>query len=144
MVLTMNNEQLLQLTAQLSDMMALLQSVQKEKEELKAMIEELKNDNALLKEENSYLKRKLFGTKSETSHSLGFDQLSFFDEAEQECQEEILNVEGHVRHKKKYKDQIKLKLSNLPQEDVLLTLPADEKECPRCGQELKPVGKEYV
>lgn len=80
----MNNEQLLQLTAQLSDMMALLQSVQKEKEELRAMIEELKNDNALLKEENEYLKRKLFGTKSETSRSLGFDQLSFFDEAEQE------------------------------------------------------------
>ena len=71
MVLTMNNEQFLQLTAQLSDMMALLQSVQKEKEELRAMIEELKNDNALLKEENNYLKRKLFGTKSETSHSLG-------------------------------------------------------------------------
>ena len=45
------------------------------------MIEELKNDNTLLKEENNYLKRKLFGTKSEINHSLGFDQLSFFDEA---------------------------------------------------------------
>ena len=144
MVLIMNSEQLLQLTAQLSDMMALLQSVQKEKEELRAMIEELKNDNALLKEENNYLKRKLFGTKSETSHSLGFDQLSFFDEAEQECDEEVLNIEGHVRHKKKYKDQIKIKLSNLPQEDVLLTLPENEKECPRCGHQLKAVGKEYV
>lgn len=140
----MNNEQLLQLTAQLSDMMALLQSVQKEKEELKSMIEELKNDNALLKEENNYLKRKLFGTKSETSHSLGFDQLSLFDEAEQECDDEVLSIEGHTRHKKKYKDQIKLKLSNLPQEDVLLTLPEGEKKCPRCGHQLEPVGKEYV
>ena len=59
MVLIMNSEQLLQLTAQLSDMMALLQSVQKEKEELRAMIEELKNDNALLKEENNYEKVNL-------------------------------------------------------------------------------------
>ena len=37
---------------------------------------------------------------------MGFDQLSFFDEAEQECDEEVLNIEGHVRHKKKYKDQV--------------------------------------
>ena len=58
------------------------------------MIEELKNDNTLLKEENNYLKRKLFGTKSEINHSLGFDQLSFFDEAEQECDEDVLNIEA--------------------------------------------------
>ena len=89
-----NNEQFLQLTAQLSDMMTLLKSIQEQNQELK-------NDNALLREENEYLKRKLFGTKSETSHSLGYDQLSLFDEAENECDEELLNVEGHKRVKKK-------------------------------------------
>ena len=49
----MNNEQFLQLTAQLSDMMVLLKSIQEQNQELK-------NDNALLREENEYLKRKLF------------------------------------------------------------------------------------
>ena len=140
----MNNEQFLQLTTQLSEMMALLQTIQKENQSLKALVEELKNDNALLKEENEYLKRKLFGTKSETSRSLGFDQLSFFDEAEQECDEEVLKIDTYVRHKRKFKDQIKIKLENLPQEDALLTLPEKDQECPECGTRLKSVGKEYV
>lgn len=134
----MNNEQFLQLTAQLSDMMTLLKSIQEQNQELK-------NDNALLREENEYLKRKLFGTKSETSHSLGYDQLSFFDEAENECDEEILNVEGHKRvKKKKHKDQLKIKLENLPHEEVLLTIPENQRDCPKCGHDLSPVGKEYV
>ena len=134
----MNNEQFLQLTAQLSDMMKLLQSIQEQNQELK-------NDNALLREENEYLKRKLFGTKSETSHSLGFDQLSLFDEAENECDEEVLNVEAHKRvKKKKYKDHLKIKLENLPHDELILTLPEKDRECPQCGHGLSSIGKEYV
>ena len=134
----MDNKQFLQLSAQLSEVMKLLQSIQEQNQELK-------NENALLREENEYLKRKLFGTKSETSHSLGFDQLSFFDEADTECDEEFLTIESHKRmKKKKYKDQLKVKLENLPHEEVVLTLPEKDRECPKCGHGLSPVGKEYV
>lgn len=49
---------------------------------LSKTLEEIQKENKNLKEENEYLKRKLFGTKSETSKSLGFEQLSLFDEAE--------------------------------------------------------------
>lgn len=51
---------------------------------LSKTLEEIQKENKNLKEENEYLKRKLFGTKSETSKSLGFEQLSF-DEAEAEA-----------------------------------------------------------
>ena len=50
---------------------------------LSKTLEEIQKENKNLKEENEYLKRKLFGTKSETSKSLGFEQLSLFDEAKQ-------------------------------------------------------------
>ena len=52
---------------------------------LSKTLEEIQKENKNLKEENEYLKRKLFGTKSETSKSLGFEQLSLFDEA---CQKQ--------------------------------------------------------
>lgn len=52
---------------------------------LSKTLEEIQKENKNLKEENEYLKRKLFGTKSETSKSLGFEQLSLFDEAEDQC-----------------------------------------------------------
>ena len=43
---------------------------------LSKTLEEIQKENKNLKEENEYLKRKLFGTKSETSKSLCFEQLS--------------------------------------------------------------------
>jgi len=76
---------------------------------LQVTVQELKNDNNLLLEENKYLKRKLFGTKSETAHSLGFDQLSFFDEVEKECEPELLEEISYTRAKKRFKDERKLK-----------------------------------
>lgn len=47
----------------------------------------------LLQEENQGLKRRIFGTKSETKKSLGFEMLSLFDEAE--------FIEEHERRNKK-------------------------------------------
>ena len=51
-------------------------------DELKKQVELLQQENFLLKETNEYYRKKLFGTKSETARSLGFEQLSLFDEAE--------------------------------------------------------------
>lgn len=64
-------------------------------------MEEIQKENKNLKEENEYLKRKLFGTKSETSKSLGFEQLSLFDEAESEDEEQFILEEVKFNKKKK-------------------------------------------
>lgn len=52
---------------------------------LSKTLEEIQKENKNLKEENEYLKRKLFGTKSETSKSLGLSSFLSFDEAEAEA-----------------------------------------------------------
>lgn len=147
----MDEQIVLNLTKQITEMTSLLtrlnEEIQKLREEnmaLKKENESLKNENALLKEEVEYLKKKLFGTKSETSRSLGIEQLSLFDEAERECEPELLEEISYKRRKKKYKDQLKLKLESLPREEVILTLDEDERICPQCGHKLNRVGKEHV
>lgn len=104
-------------------------------------VQELKNENALLKEENDYLKKKLFGTKSETAKALGIEQFSFFDEAEQVCDPKLLEEISYKRAKKKNLD---VKLKDLPCEEVILCLSNDDQRCPRCGNDLKSIGKEFV
>ena len=89
---------------------------------LSKTLEEIQKENKNLKEENEYLKRKLFGTKSETSKSLGFEQLSLFDEAEAEAnpdEEQFILEEVKFNKKKKYK-QIKLMgVTNNPKKELL-------------------------
>lgn len=118
----MVNEQLIQMTKQLSDLTAMITRMQNQ-------ITDLQNDNALLKEENEYLKRKLFGTRSEKSSTLGINQLSLFDEAEQECDEGLLE-DLHYKRAKKRKEKLSLKLDDLPQVDILMDLADQHKTCP--------------
>ena len=103
---------------------------------LSKTLEEIQKENKNLKEENEYLKRKLFGTKSETSKSLGFEQLSLFDEAEAEAnpdEEQFILEEVKFNKKKKYKGQLDDKLSKLPHIEVIMTLPESELVCPVCN-----------
>ncbi len=96
---------------------------------LSKTLEEIQKENKNLKEENEYLKRKLFGTKSETSKSLGFEQLSLFDEAEAKAnpdEEQFILEEVKFNKKKKYKGQLDDKLSKLPHIEVIMTLPESE------------------
>lgn len=111
---------------------------------LQVTVQELKNDNNLLLEENKYLKRKLFGTKSETAHSLGFDQLSFFDEVEKECEPELLEEISYTRAKKRFKDERKLKLENLKHVEEIYTIDENDRICNICGTVMVKVGKELV
>ena len=107
----------------------------------------MEKQNSRLKEENEYLKRKLFGTKSETSRSLGFEQLSLFNEAEAEAnpkEEQFIVEEVSFKRKKKVKGCLDDKLSKLPQEDVILELPESELKCPKCGSELVKIGTRFV
>ena len=124
----MKEQVLLNLTAQLTEMNSLIKKLNEDMQILRDENTRLKNENALLKEENEYLKKKLFGTKSETSHSLGFGQLSFFDEAETECEAELLEDMSYKRRKKKHKDFLNIRLEALPSEEVLLTLPRRRKD----------------
>ena len=110
---------------------------------LSKTLEEIQKENKNLKE----VKRKLFGTKSETSKSLGFEQLSLFDEAEAEAnpdEEQFILEEVKFNKKKKYKGQLDDKLSKLPHIEVIMTLPESELVCPVCNSKLVPVGKKFV
>ena len=80
---------------------------------LQTSIQSLKEDNALLLEENKYLKRKLFGSKSEKISSTDPQQLSLFDEPENECKEELLEEITYSRNKKRFKGEKQLKLEDL-------------------------------
>lgn len=72
-------------------------------DELKKQVELLQQENFLLKETNEYYRKKLFGTKSETARSLGFEQLSLFDEAETILGENPGYVYITYKRKKKHK-----------------------------------------
>ena len=100
------------LSHSIEELKATIASLNSTIDSLKAENEYLKNNNELLREENAYLKRKLFGTKSEKiAHSM--DQLSLFDEAENECEPELLEDISYTRAKKKQKGEIDIKLDNL-------------------------------
>ena len=113
---------------------------------LSKALEELQKENKDLKAENEYLKRKLFGTKSETSKALGFEQLSLFDEAEVEADPEAeqYTLEEVKFTKKKYRGQRDDKLAGLKHQKVVLALPESELFCPECGTVMVPVGEEFV
>lgn len=112
-------------------------------ENLKADNEYLKNNNELLREENAYLKRKLFGTKSEKiSHSK--DQLSLFDEAENECEPELLEDISYTRAKKKQKGMLDIKLYKLKHVKKVYDIDEKERICDECGSKLSYVGEEFV
>ena len=110
----------------------------------KTTIKEMSADIALLREECNYLKRKLFGSKSETSRSLGFEQLSFFDEAEQECDKELVEEITYSRAKKRYKDERKIKLENLKHVKDIYDIDEKDRICYRCGRTMSRVGEEFV
>ena len=88
---------------------------------LSKTLEEIQKENKNLKEENEYLKRKLFGTKSETSKSLGFEQLSLFDEAEAEANpDEEQFILEEVKFNKKNTESKPVKVKRTEAKDAAL------------------------
>lgn len=128
------------------ELLSQLMEMTKQLSEITVQLQELSMQNRLLREENEYLKKKLFGTKSETKKSLGYDQASLFNEAEvefDETREEYKVVKEHQRRKKQ-KGFIEEKFKNIPHEKVLYDLPESMKQCPRCKTELSKVGEEFL
>lgn len=131
------------LASTIAELKASITSLNALVESLKSDNEYLKNNNDLLREENAYLKRKLFGVKSEKM-PCSVEQLSLFDEAEQECEPELLEEITYKRAKKKQKGTLEIKLDNL--KHVKEVYDIDEKDiiCDICGTKMHRVGEEFV
>lgn len=127
-------------------------SLKSEKSKLEKKIDKLEIENECLKKDNHiYLealilsKHKTFGRSSEQTECE--DQQSFFNEAEQEYAEKTeepvkKDVKGYVRKSSKTKrDEI---IKNIETEVITCTIPENEQICPRCGSQMKVVGKKYV
>ena len=131
------------LASTIAELKASIASLNALVESLKSDHEYLKNNNDLLREENAYLKRKLFGVKSEKM-PCSVEQLSLFDEAEQECEPELLEEITYKRAKKKQKGTLEIKLDNLKHVKEVYDIDEKDRICDICGTKMHRVGEEFV
>ena len=131
------------LASTIAELKASIASLNALVESLKSDNEYLKNNNDLLREENAYLKRKLFGVKSEKM-PCSVEQLSLFDEAENECEPELLEDISYTRAKKKQKEKIDIKLDKLKHVKKVYDVDEKDRVCDECGSKLSYVGEEFV
>lgn len=132
-----------ELASTIAELKASIASLNALVESLKSDNEYLKNNNDLLREENAYLKRKLFGVKSEKM-PCSVEQLSLFDEAEQECEPELLEEITYKRAKKKQKGTLEIKLDNLKHVKEVYDIDEKDRICDICGTKMHRVGEEFV
>jgi len=115
---------------------------------LEKQISQLEKENLILQEKVDFLTRKLYGNKSEQTLSLGIEgQVSIFDEAEQEADNEVLepdmkDVASYRR--KRFPGQREELLKDIPHEKKLCTLAEEDRFCLTCGGALHSVGEEFV
>ena len=114
-------------------------------EKLEVENECLRKDNHIYLEALILSKHKIFGKSSEHTKIEG--QQSFFNEAETEYAEKVeepikKTVKGYTRRNPKTKrDEI---IKNIETEIITCTIPDDEQICPRCGSQMKIIGRKYV
>lgn len=114
-----------------------------------AMIENanLKEENYDLKQQLANLKKLIYGQKSEKTEVVfsSGEQINIFNEAENEESKKVRENESPIvvpEHKRKSKRTHEEIMADLPVEEVVHTL--EDKTCPKCGTEMKNVGKEFV
>jgi len=94
------------------------------------------------------LRKDKFGSSSEKTPKTDIGgQLNLFNEAETEASSDatepiVHKVDGFYRTETKTKREELIK--NLPIEEFICDIAPDEKSCPRCGTELKVIGRETV
>ena len=115
--------------------------------QLENTIESLTAQIENLTETVHYLTKKLFGQSSEKTKIDIQGQLGLFDEAEVYADSKApeptyKDIAGYERKKGKTTREVVTK--NLEIIEVPCTLHEDEKNCPWCNTELKPIGKEQV
>ncbi len=119
--------------------------LEKEKDKLEIEIECLKRDNHIYLEALILSKHRIFGKSSE--HTADEGQQSFFNESEVEYTEKSeepvsKTVKGYTRKSPKTKrDEL---IKNIETEIINCTIPEEEQICPRCGSQMKVIGKKYI
>lgn len=122
-------------------------------------IRQLQTENQTLQTENNALKSEVerlqnrvdwfckqhFGQKSEKTEYLADGQMSLFNEAEKEndaeAEKKTTVVKGHTKKPRRTHEEL---AKDLPVEEVVEELPPEKRNCPECGSEMQPVGKEFV
>ena len=114
-------------------------------DKLEVEIECLKRDCHIYLEALILSKHKIFGKSSEHTKIEG--QQSFFNEAETEYAEKVeepikKTVKGYTRRNPKTKrDEL---IKNIETEVITCIIPDEEQICPRCGSQMKVIGRKYV
>ena len=114
----------------------------------KAEIDELKRKLEHMNEVLLNAQRARFGQSSEKNTYVLPEQGSFFNEAEssqnpkaEEPTPDTILIAAHERKKKRSQTEM---LNNLPEEEVLLEIPEDQRICDKCGGKMKPIGKKFL
>ena len=114
----------------------------------KAEIDELKRKLEHMNEVFANAQRARFGQSSEKNTYVLQEQTSLFNEAEssqnhkaEEPKPETIFVEAHERKKKRSQAEM---LNHLPEEEVLLEVPEEQRVCSKCGGKMKPIGKKFL
>ena len=114
----------------------------------KAEIDELKRKLEHMNEVFANAQRARFGQSSEKNTYVLQEQTSLFNEAEtsqdhkaEEPKPDTIFVEAHERKKKRSQAEM---LNNLPEEEVLLEVPEEQRLCSKCGGKMKPIGKKFL
>jgi transposase len=117
-------------------------------EHLEKTIKDLQNQISNLTEIVMLLRKEKFGSSSEQTQKSQLEgQLSLFNEAEVESDESIdepitKETHGYTRRDPKTKREELIK--DLPVREVFCESSPEDLYCPRCNEELKPIGKEVV
>ena len=126
-----------------------IQNQQNQIQAQQEQIDSLKRKLDHMNEVFANAQRARFGQSSEkTSYVLSEDQICLFNEAEKEQDhkaveptEDTFTVKAHARKKKRTLDEM---TANLPEKEILLELPEDQRICGKCGGMFKPIGKKFV
>ena len=110
--------------------------------ELEAEIEQLQQQNQWLLDQLKLARKRQFGPSSEKSKLDGGEQLGLFNEAEALADEEDepKQIKAHTR-RAAGKIGIDKLPEDLPVEVIEHDLPADQKDCPDCGNEMHVMGR---
>lgn len=145
----------------LEEALAFIQKLQAENTELHAKnteqkneISELKNtvnkQNIMLSNLNEMLvknRKAMFGKSSEQLGNIeGSEQLSLFNEAEQEYSVSATEPTVETVTVKSYPRRKRLSRVELPEsvERKKVVIDLDDKKCPECGEEMVCIGEEFV
>ena len=148
----MSNEEKLQarvaeLEAKREQLEAENEHLEAEKGQLKTELEQMKDRIDRLEHQLSVVNKQAFGPRSEKTEYVTEEQISLFNEVEKEsdgkepAKEKQTVVKEHARKQKRTREEL---LKDLPAEEVVIPLPEEERNCPECGAQMEPIGKEYV